>query len=150
MIAAVPGAQRATGSRRRSSGPTECGYLRQVRAVFRVRPPTEEEELAPEAAAAPPPAAREPAEELADTAVRSAPARPPSAPPEPAGELVLVGMPEAEVGKELEVALRAWGLGAVVVTDGVEAMLEIQRKLPRVAVLSRGCAQCTASRSARS
>jgi len=104
-------------------------------AVFRVRPPTGEEEPAPEAAAAPAPAPREPAEGLADTEVRSAP-RPASAPPEPSGDLVLVGMPEADAGKALEEALRGWGVGAVVVTDGVEAMLEIQRKLPRVAVLS--------------
>jgi predicted Zn finger-like uncharacterized protein len=104
-------------------------------AVFRVRPPSGEEDSAPEAVAAPAPAPREPAEGLADTEVRSAP-RPASAPPEAAGELVLVGMPEADAGKALEEALRGWGIGAVVVTDGVEAMLEIQRKLPRVAVLS--------------
>jgi predicted Zn finger-like uncharacterized protein len=51
-------------------------------------------------------------------------------------DLVLIGMPDAEAGKDLEEALRGWGLRAAVVGDGVEAMLEIQRKLPRVAVLS--------------
>jgi predicted Zn finger-like uncharacterized protein len=103
-------------------------------AVFRVRPP--EQEAAAEAVPEAPVAAREPVAPLGDTAVRTAP-RAASAPPAAApGELVLVGMPEADAGKALEGALRAWGLGAVVVSDGVEAMLEIQRKLPRVAVLS--------------
>jgi predicted Zn finger-like uncharacterized protein len=100
-------------------------------AVFRVRPPADGEEST-EAAA--PPAARGPAPSLADTSVREAPARP--APPAAPGDVVLVGMPDADAGKALEHALRSWGLGAVVVGDGVEAMLEIQRKLPRVAVLS--------------
>jgi predicted Zn finger-like uncharacterized protein len=107
-------------------------------AVFRVRPPEDEAaEEAPVVAREPaaPVSAREPAAPLGDTAVRTAP-RPASPPPAAPGDLVLVGMPEADAGKDLEEALRGWGLGAVVVSDGVEAMLEIQRKLPRVAVLS--------------
>jgi predicted Zn finger-like uncharacterized protein len=103
-------------------------------AVFRVRPP--EDETAAEAIPEAPLAAREPVAPLGDTAVRTAPARPASPPPAAPGELVLVGMPDAEAAKDLEQALRGWGLGAVVVSDGVEAMLEIQRKLPRIAVLS--------------
>jgi predicted Zn finger-like uncharacterized protein len=103
-------------------------------AVFRVRPPEDEAEA--EAVPEAPVAAREPAAPLGNPAVRTGP-RPASPPPAAApGELVLVGMPEADAGKDLEQALRGWGLGAVVVSDGVEAMLEIQRKLPRVAVLS--------------
>jgi predicted Zn finger-like uncharacterized protein len=101
-------------------------------AVFRVRPPTDP--AAPEAAVEPRAAAR-----LGDTAVRAG-GRPPAAPPAPAatpaGDLVLVGMPNADAGKDLEDALRSWGLAATTVTDGVEAILEIQRKLPRAVVLS--------------
>jgi len=100
-------------------------------AVFRVRPPAGGPD------AEPPTEARAPAG-LGDTAVRAS-ARPAPAVPAPApppGDLVLVGMPDAEAGKDLEEALRGWGLGAVTVTDGVEAILEIQRKLPRAAVLS--------------
>jgi CheY-like chemotaxis protein len=52
------------------------------------------------------------------------------------GELVLIGMPDADAGKDLAEALHGWGLRATVVSDGVEAILEIQRTLPRVAVLS--------------
>ena len=99
-------------------------------AVFRVRPPAEEAEASHAEAPAAPVAS------LADTSVRAAPARSASAAPAPGADLVLVGMPEADAGKDLEEALRSWGIDAVVVSDGVEALLEIQRKLPRVAVLS--------------
>jgi predicted Zn finger-like uncharacterized protein len=108
-------------------------------AVFRVRPPASEEDEAVREEAPASPAAvatRAAPAPLADTAVRSAPRAPAAVVPAPEGDLILVGMPSAEVAKELEEALRSWGLGAVVVADGVEAMLEIQRKLPRVAVLS--------------
>jgi predicted Zn finger-like uncharacterized protein len=107
-------------------------------AVFRVRPP---EDAAPEPAAPaePRPGARE-AAGLADPAVRhagrAAAAAPAAAAPAAAGDLVLLGMPDAEAGKDLEEALRGWGLATVAVSDGVEAILEIQRKLPRAVVLS--------------
>jgi predicted Zn finger-like uncharacterized protein len=110
-------------------------------AVFRVRPPedpaepaargqhavSEAPERAPVARAETPPArsgAAAPARERAQAGESDAPG------------LVLIGMPDADAGKDLEEAVRGWGLQAVVVSDGVEAMLEIQRKLPRVAVLS--------------
>lgn len=95
-------------------------------AVFRVRPPAEAEASAEAAAPVAPRYAPSPA----------APPPAPAVAPASAGELVLVGMPDAGAAKELEAALAAWGLRAAVVADGVEAILEIQRKLPRVVVLS--------------
>ena len=101
-------------------------------AVFRVRPPAEGEEPADAAAsaAAETTAARQPALE---------PAPPPAAPAAPeaaGGDLVLVALPDAELAKRTEEALRSWGLRTASVTDGVEAMLEIQRQLPKAALLS--------------
>jgi CheY-like chemotaxis protein len=50
--------------------------------------------------------------------------------------LVLVAMPDVELAKQTASALVERGLHASVVHDGVEAMLEIQRQLPRVVILS--------------
>jgi len=50
--------------------------------------------------------------------------------------LVLVAIPDAELAKQTASVLGQRGLHASIVHDGVEAMLEIQRQLPRVAVLS--------------
>jgi len=47
-----------------------------------------------------------------------------------------VAIPDVELAKQTASALGQRGLHASVVHDGVEAMLEIQRQLPRVAVLS--------------
>jgi predicted Zn finger-like uncharacterized protein len=111
-------------------------------AVFRVRRPD-----APAGRTAPAPSA--PAPEAAPAARgrarpaelepqrRPAPPRAPEPEPRPAqGELVLVGMPDPELAKRLEASLRRCGLATVSVSDGVEAILEVQRKLPRAAVLS--------------
>jgi predicted Zn finger-like uncharacterized protein len=65
-----------------------------------------------------------------------APPLPVRAPADPDAPLVLVGTPDAEVGKRLAEALEGWGARAVIVPDGVEAMLEIQRQEPCVVVLS--------------
>jgi predicted Zn finger-like uncharacterized protein len=105
-------------------------------AVFRVRPPIEagaepEAEVRPgPAAAAMPRREAGRAQAAADAAARGA------AVSEADNELVLVGLPDAEAGKDLEEALRGWGFRTISANDGVEAMLEIQRKLPRAAVLS--------------
>jgi CheY-like chemotaxis protein len=48
---------------------------------------------------------------------------------------VLVAHPEKETGKALAEGLSAWGLETLLVHDGVEAILNIQRSLPRVVVL---------------
>jgi predicted Zn finger-like uncharacterized protein len=105
-------------------------------AVFRVRPPE-----MPEAAPAP-----EPARETLVEPKRAAPqpvatAEPPPAPaPAPvargAGELVLVAMPDAEIARRTGELLAQRGLRVLFASDGVEAMLEIQRKLPRAIVLA--------------
>ena len=49
--------------------------------------------------------------------------------------LVLVADSEIDLGKQTAAAIHDWGLQAVLVHDGVEAMLTIQRLLPRVVVL---------------
>ena len=48
---------------------------------------------------------------------------------------MLVAHPEKEGGKALAESLSAWGLETLLVHDGVEAILNIQRSLPRVVVL---------------
>ncbi len=49
--------------------------------------------------------------------------------------LVLVADPDAARGKASIEAIRSWGISAQLVHDGVEAMLGVQRLLPRVVVL---------------
>lgn len=49
--------------------------------------------------------------------------------------VVLVADPDAARGKASVAAIRGWGLPAQLVHDGVEAMLAIQRMLPRAVVL---------------
>jgi predicted Zn finger-like uncharacterized protein len=63
--------------------------------------------------------------------------------PEPEGEvdsarLVLVADPDEARGKLTAEAVRGWGLVPLLVHDGVEAMLAIQRKLPVAIVLDAG------------
>jgi len=104
-------------------------------AVFRVRSPAH----APEPAAASSP--QIPQEKAPATESTSAPVQDPSRPApsrEPVNrELVaLVAIPEADLAKQTASALTKRGLHASVVHDGVEAMLEIQRQLPRVVILS--------------
>jgi predicted Zn finger-like uncharacterized protein len=109
-------------------------------AVFRVRPPNEagarpaaiEPEPMPAPAPAPvraeaPPARRAPEPEPAPAPV--------SAPSGDAARLVLIAHPEVSAGKAAAAALASWGFEALVVQDGVEAMLAVQRSLPRAVVL---------------
>jgi len=49
--------------------------------------------------------------------------------------LVLVADPDEARGKATAEAIRSWGLSAILVHDGVEAMLTIQRTLPAAIVL---------------
>lgn len=51
------------------------------------------------------------------------------------GALVLVADPDAARGKASVEAIRSWGIRGELVHDGVEAMLAIQRLLPRAVVL---------------
>jgi predicted Zn finger-like uncharacterized protein len=102
-------------------------------AVFRVRPPADAE-LGADGDG--PAETRAPADTAVRPAARPAPGAPPPAAAVGSGEMVLIGMPDADAGKDLEEALRSWGFAATTVCDGVEAILEIQRKLPRAVVLS--------------
>jgi predicted Zn finger-like uncharacterized protein len=113
--------------------PAEGARLRCSRCetVFRVRPPESSETERPAAAPAPP-------RSTGPVPIRSAaPARrpaPPAAPPDPE-KLVLIAHPDKESGKAVADAVVSWGLSSLLVHDGVEAILQIQRTLPRVVVL---------------
>ena len=52
------------------------------------------------------------------------------------GERVLIAVPDAELGKQTAELLRTRGLDPIAVVDGVDAMLEIQRQLPRAVLLA--------------
>jgi len=111
-----------------------CG---RCEAVFRVRPPAE----APAPAEAPSPPPQEERVPPTEPSSAQVPERPQMA-PQPQREevdrerLVLVAMPDVELAKQTASALVERGLQASLVHDGVEAMLEVQRQLPRVVVLS--------------
>jgi len=102
-------------------------------AVFRVRPPEAE---------APPPAPTALQADQAPAAPMHAPevATSPHAAATPEeghdrSRLILVADPVIEEGKATASALAAWGLQPILVHDGVEAMLTIQRTLPRAVVI---------------
>jgi len=104
-------------------------------AVFRVRAP----ELAEEAndrtqLHLTPPAAPPRVQDAPPAPVPRPPAPPPSA--SPSGDCVLVAIPEADVAKRVADALSARGVRALVTHDGVEAALELQRELPKAAVIA--------------
>ncbi len=106
-------------------------------SVFRVRPPAES--AAPEPVAAAPEPAQAPAPEPQAPApqAQAEVAQPaPSEPAEAGAVDVLVATPDDDLGKQVADALRSWGLRPLTVCDGVEAMLEIQRRLPCAVVLA--------------
>jgi len=111
-----------------------CG---RCEAVFRVRLP----EKMPAPAAAPSQVIPQGNLSPTERASERMPERPHTA-PQPQREtvdrerLVLVAMPDVDLAKETASALVEHGLQASLVHDGVEAMLEIQRQLPRVVILS--------------
>jgi predicted Zn finger-like uncharacterized protein len=133
-------------------------------AVFRVRPPDapapaaqpvagpKREAAPPAAVEAPPPArgaeakpARAASAEANPAPAASVEASPapaavaetkPAPAPQGAGEVVLVAMPAGEAAQRSARLLAQRGLRVLTATDGVEAMLEIQRKLPRAVVLA--------------
>ena len=101
-------------------------------AVFRVRPPAAEEAK---------PAAAPVAKPAPALAARPAPAPAPVAPAAPAakgapGESVLIAMRDGDAAKRTADLLESHGYAVVRAADGVEAMLEIQRRLPRAVVLA--------------
>jgi predicted Zn finger-like uncharacterized protein len=99
--------------------PVEGARLRCSRceAVFRVSPPVHEEPV--EAVA---PAPREQSLATQPTA-------------EEREKLVLIADPEMDAGKSTAQAISEWGLRPVLVHDGVDAILTIQRMLPQAVVL---------------
>jgi len=102
-------------------------------AIFRVSPPA-----AGASAPEPEPAPRRAPEPGLEPALGRAPAPPapePAAPRPPARGRVLVADPDAEEGKALADALADWGFEPVLVHDGVEAILNVQRLLPELVVL---------------
>jgi predicted Zn finger-like uncharacterized protein len=130
MIAACPkcGARYRIerGKLRRDGTRLRCS---RCEAVFRVSPPAEE---------------REPQEPIAIPEIAPTPMR--TSAPETLREptdaererLVLVADAEVEEGKAIAGALVEGGLQPVLVHDGVEAILTIQRMLPRAVVLDAG------------
>jgi CheY-like chemotaxis protein len=105
--------------------------------VFRVRAPQAARVEHPIAA---PPLAQPAAAPQEGVAPLAPPAPQPSTAPEPEPQidrerLVLVADPDVESGKRVMSALASWGLQPVLVHDGVEALLTIQRMLPRAVIL---------------
>ena len=100
-------------------------------AVFRITPPRVQAETAAEER---PPA---PLEQAVASGAESASAAAPRS-EEQRRQLVLTADAEVEAGKALANTLAGWGLEPVLVHDGVEAILTIQRILPRVVILDAG------------
>ncbi len=146
MIAACP---RCAARYRLDRERLEAGVVRlrcaRCEAVFRVRPPAAAKApppspelaapvLAPAPATAPAPVAPARAPEAPAAASPRPPARsdPPAAAP---GDCVLVAMRDSELTRRTAELLAERGCTVLRASDGVEAMLEIQRKLPRAVVL---------------
>ena len=128
MIAACPkcGARYRIerGKLRRDGTRLRCS---RCEAVFRVSPPPEAEEAAEIRSA-----------EVFPEPVRTSPPEPRSAAEADPERLVLVADAEIEAGKAIAADLIEAGLQPVLVHDGVEAILSIQRMLPRAVVLDAG------------
>jgi len=122
----------------------EAGAVRlrcaRCEAVFRVRPPL----ASPRPAVAPALPTLQGPEPLSAPALQAAPPTVPAAPPPPSvpppvprtGESVLIAMPDGNLAKRTADLLSERGCAVLRAADGVEAMLEIQRKLPRAVVLA--------------
>lgn len=105
-------------------------------AVFRVRAPEAQiVEAAPVAAPAQPVAAPQPAAPPQVQAPAPAASPPTAEASIDRDRLIVVADPDVETGKLAMNALAAMGLQPVLVHDGVEALLTIQRMLPRAAIL---------------
>ena len=106
-------------------------------AVFLVRAP---KVAAPAPVAPPEPLAAEPPTPAVASSTQAKAPPEATAAPEPEVEidrerLVLIADPDAARGKASAEAVEGWGLQPHLVEDGVEAMLAIQRLLPRAVVL---------------
>ena len=96
-------------------------------AVFRVQAPKADPVVAV-------PQAPEP-DVVAAAHSPQAPAAPAPETPQDGARSVLVADPDIENGKRTAAAIASWGLNPLLVHDGVEAILAIQRNLPAVAVI---------------
>ena len=111
-------------------------------AIFRVSPPRAAAETAggvpvastPSVSMPQPEAPREPAPTLLPPMSRPAPPVVPY-PPVDRERVVLIADPEIEQGKSTASALAQWGFQPTLVHDGVEAIMAIQRLLPRAIVI---------------
>ncbi|MGH0034344.1 MAG: zinc-ribbon domain-containing protein [Myxococcota bacterium] len=104
-------------------------------AVFRVRAPESAGSVAPPPSPGAPEEVPAPVEEP-----RVAAPDPPAEPAGPLGEvdrtrLVVIADPEPDSAKTTAAAITSWGLQPIVVHDGVEAMLTVQRMLPQAVIL---------------
>jgi predicted Zn finger-like uncharacterized protein len=132
MIAACPkcGARYRVERERLEAGGVRLRCAR-CQAVFRVRSP--EPRVRVEApAVAKRPMAPQPSRDVSISPDELGGAASPSEP----GPLVLIAMPDAALASATAETLAAEGFSVHRVADGVEAMLEVQRKLPRVLVLA--------------
>jgi predicted Zn finger-like uncharacterized protein len=132
MIAACPkcGARYRVERERLEAGGVRLRCAR-CQAVFRVRPPEPRARVeAP--AVAERPVAPQPSRDVSISPDELGDAAKPSQP----GPLVLSAMPDAALARATAETLLAEGFSVHRVADGVEAMLEVQRKLPRVLVLA--------------
>ena len=121
MIAACPRCSARYRVDRERIGP-EGARLRCARceAVFRVRVPSADASSVAQSA---------------EAGSVAQPAEPRSAPAVDRGRLVVVADRDAELGKRTASALAQWGVQPVLVHDGVEALLSIQRMLPKLVIL---------------
>lgn len=110
-------------------------------AVFKVRAPAAAPAAAP--VAAPAVASVAPPEPVVAPAV--APAATPAPAPLDRARAVLVAHPDVETAKALAGRLAAVGLQPLLAHDGVEALLGLQRNLPRAAVLDAALARMGAA-----
>lgn len=138
MIAACPKCNARYRVDEAKVGP-EGARLRCARceAVFRVRNPSAPA-AQPEASPTPvaPQQSRMAPPSDASSQAQSVPPAPTQAPTQyDRTRLVLVADPQEDAGKGTASALSSWGLQTILVHDGVEAMLTIQRTLPRVVIL---------------
>jgi predicted Zn finger-like uncharacterized protein len=119
---------------------TEGARLRCAKcdAVFRVKAPQDAPAAVPAPIAQPPAAGPGVAQSAAAQPVAGAAAPAVEAPvtgPVDSARAVLIADPDVENGKATAAALASWGLQPLLVHDGVEAILAIQRNLPTAIVI---------------
>jgi predicted Zn finger-like uncharacterized protein len=92
----------------------------QCDAVFRVTPPVT------------------PQRQVVENSSARPPAPPDAEPPRGSGPVIVVADSDIDAGKRTAQVLAEWGYAPVLVHDGVEAILNIQRQMPQAVVLDAG------------